>query len=180
MDVQIAPEEQPMIAAIQGAESPIIQALIQAFVDQLPRQVRVAGVIEDYPPETPDGECAPNLRNLRSGSLHALFQELGPCASSCALNAESVVAVCEEVNRDIAAGCDLVVLNKFAKLEAERSGLTAAFAASLEAGIPILTSVSPKFDAEWRRFAEPYFVILPPEPAAIARWWRAVSATVAA
>ena len=64
------------------------------------------------------------------------------------------------------------MLSKFGKLEAERSGLSAAFAAGVEARIPILTSVAPKFDAQWRTFASPLFEMLPPQMAAIEAWWR--------
>lgn len=41
-------------------------------------------------------------------------------------------------------GCDLVLLNRFAKLEAGREGLMFAFTA-VEAQVPALTSVSPAF-----------------------------------
>ena len=42
------------------------------------------------------------------------------------------------VRRDIAAGCDLVVLSKFGKLEAGGGGLRDAFGAAIEAGVPVL------------------------------------------
>jgi uncharacterized protein DUF2478 len=88
-----------------------------------------------------------------------------------------VVTACEAVRRDVLAGCDLLVLSKFGKLEAQRSGLLAAFVAGVEAQIPILTSVAPKFDAQWAAFAAPMFAVLPPERAAIERWWRSVAST---
>jgi hypothetical protein len=47
------------------------------------------------------------------------------------------------VRRDIAAGCELVVLSKFGKLEAAGEGLAPAFKAALDARLPLLTSVSP-------------------------------------
>lgn len=164
------------IAVVQGADSREIQALFEAFVGGLPSNVRVAGVIEEHP--TPaQAVCDPILHNLRNGRRHLLFQDLGPGSTSCGLNPESVVVACEEVCRDIDAGCDLVVLSKFAKLEAERTGLLAAFAAAMEARTPILTSVAPRFEAAWRRFAAPMFVVLPANPSAIDDWWRAISMT---
>jgi hypothetical protein len=83
-----------------------------------------------------------------------------------------VVAACETVQRDIEAGCDLVVLNKFGKIEAEGGGLAPAFAAAVNARLPVLTSVSPKLAEPWARFAAPLFVVLPPEERLIEAWWR--------
>jgi hypothetical protein len=80
------------------------------------------------------------------------------------------------VLRDIERGCDLVVLSKFGKVEAERSGLAPALARAMELGVPVLTSVAPKFSDAWDRFAAPYYVIVPPDLAAVEGWWRAVHA----
>jgi hypothetical protein len=163
------------IAVVQGADSRDIQALFNVFVAGLPAGVRVAGVVEEHLAEPGHVVCDPILRNLRNGRRHPLFQDLGPGSTSCGLDGGSVVAVCEEVLRDIAAGCDLVVLSKFARLEAERTGLIGAFASAIAARKPILTSVSPRYDETWSRFAAPLFVMLPPDLAAIERWWREVS-----
>jgi hypothetical protein len=171
-DRAVTMDVQP-IAVVQGAESPEIQALFEAFVARLPAAVRVAGVIEEHP--TPaQAICDPILHNLRSGRRHPLFQDLGPGSTSCGLDPESVVVACQEVVGDIEAGCDLVVLSKFGRLEAERTGLLGAFAAAIEARRPILTSVSPRFEDAWRRFAAPLFLQLPPDPSALDHWWAQV------
>lgn len=162
------------IAAIQGAESAVIQRLLAQFVASVRPLVRVAGVIEQVPGAA-DATGDPELCSLGDARRYPIFQDLGPNSTACALDADGVVTACEAVRRDVAAGCDLLVLSKFGKLEAQRSGLAAAFAAGVEAQTPILTSVAPKFDAEWAAFAAPMFVILPPEPAAIVRWWRSVA-----
>ncbi|MBV9586178.1 MAG: DUF2478 domain-containing protein, partial [Alphaproteobacteria bacterium] len=75
------------------------------------------------------------------------------------------------------AGCDLVLLNKFGKLEAAGNGLAGAFRAAIAAELPLLTSISPAHDPAWRRFADREFAILPPDAAAIDRWRRAILAT---
>ena len=58
-------------------------------------------------------------------------------------------------------GSRLVLLSEFGTLEAGGSGLAPAFIGAIEAGIPVLTSVSPAFHAARPRFAAPRFVILP-------------------
>lgn len=162
--------EQP-IAAVRGATTPQIQALFLEFAAWLGSQAKVAGVVE----ETPAGGEA-QLRSLPDGQVYRVFQELGSGSGACGLDAGSVVGACEAVRRQIAAGCDLVVLSKFGKLEADRTGLAEAFASGLTAGTPILTSVGAKYDAAWARFASPFYVLLPPELAALQAWWRRVQA----
>jgi Protein of unknown function (DUF2478) len=78
------------------------------------------------------------------------------------------------VQSDIAAGCDLVLLNKFGKLEIAGEGLVSAFRAAITAGLPLLTSVSPAHDDAWRRFVDREFAVLPADPAAIDLWRQAV------
>jgi hypothetical protein len=153
------------IAAVQGGTSAEIQRLLQAFVAELQPATRIAGVIE----EDPDGDG--RLRSLTDGRAFPIFQDLGSSSCACGLDAGSVASACEAVRRDVAAGCDLLVLSKFGKLEAERSGLAGAFTAAVETRTPILTSVGSKYDAPWRAFAAPLFVMLRPELAAVRQWW---------
>jgi len=160
------------IAVVQGASSAEIQALFWRFADSLRPRLRVAGVIEET---LPGGDA--RLRSLVDDRVYPVFQDLGPSSTACSLDSESLTLACEAVRRDIVAGCELVVLSKFGKLEAqEGAGLAAAFAAAVESQTPILTSVAPKFDAEWRAFAEPLFVMLPPTAAAIRGWWERAAA----
>jgi hypothetical protein len=153
----------------------VIQALLRNFVASVRPMVRVAGVLEEDPSTVDPAAGEAWLCSLSDARRYPIFQDLGPGSTACSLDADGVVTACEAVRRDIAAGCDLVVLSKFGKLEASRSGLAEAFAAAVAVRAPILTSVAPKFDAEWAAFAAPLFVILPPEEAAIRRWWNGVA-----
>ena len=81
---------------------------------------------------------------------------------------------------EIAQGCDLVVLNRFARLEAEGEGLCRAFTAAIRAGVPLLTSLSPPRTEGFERFAGTGFTILPPDAAAIDAWIEVVRPTVRA
>ncbi|MBU6269585.1 MAG: DUF2478 domain-containing protein [Sphingomonadales bacterium] len=160
------------IAVVQGAASAVIQRLLADFAARWNGRIRIAGLVEEAQQDACN--CAPGrLRSLVDGSLYPIFQDLGPGSVACALDAVSLVAACEAVRRDIAAGCDLVILSKFGKLEAEsRSGLLPAFADAIEAGIPILTAVAPKFDDRWQAFAAPLDVRIPATSDALDGWWQ--------
>jgi len=96
----------------------------------------------------------------------------------CHLDGIGAVAAAAAVQSDIAAGCDLVLLNKFGKLEIAGDGLASAFRAAITAGLPLLTSVSPAHNEAWRRFLGQVFAVLPADPAAIELWRHAVQTEI--
>ena len=98
----------------------------------------------------------------------------------CHLDGAGALSAAGAVRRDIAAGCELVLLNKFGKLEAAGEGLAGAFKAALESRIPLLTSVSPALEDAWKRFTGRPFVILPADPIEIDAWWQAARTTAPA
>lgn len=158
------------VAIVQRADGALIRQLLARFVGRWQGRVRIAGVLEDD--TDPDRTM---LRAIADGHRYPLYQDLGSGSTSCAIDAPGVVAAGEAVRQAVEAGCDIAVISKFGKLEAEnRSGLLGAFAAAVAAGVPVLTSVAPKFDAAWTRFADPLFMSLPAEDAAIEAWWAQV------
>ncbi len=159
------------IAVVQGAESAAIQVLLAEVCARWQPRLRIVGVIEDALGD--NCGCAPgHLRNLTGGRSFPIFQDLGPGSTGCSLDGASLVEAGEQVRRDIAGGCDLVMLSKFGKFEAENgSGLLPAFVAAIEAGVPALTSVAPKFMAAWHKFADPFYVVIPATLPAIEAWW---------
>jgi Protein of unknown function (DUF2478) len=163
------------IAAIQGAPNPVIQDALWRFARRwTDRGVAIAGLIEAIEPTAAPSRRAVNLKNLRSGETYPLFQDLGRLASACHLDGSGIVAACVAISGEIERGCDLVVLSKFGQLEALRTGLTDAFAMAVERDIPILTAVSPTYNAAWEAFSSPLGTILPADDVALDDWWRAL------
>lgn len=160
------------IATIEGAPGAVVQAILHDLVERWQRDARVAGALAtDH--GLADRACSAGyLRNIPDGHLFPIFQDLGPGSASCHIDAAGAASASEAVRRDIAAGCDLVVLSKFGKLETAGSGLAPAFAAAIAAGVPLLTSVSRSCLEPWRRLAGPQAIALPPEPEQIDAWWR--------
>lgn len=158
------------IAVVQGAASAVVQHLLADFATRWKDRVRIVGLVEE--PQGVPG-CAPGyLRSLVDGRRYPIFQDLGTGSEACSLDPVSLVDACERLRTDVADGCDLVIISKFGKLEAEsRSGLLAAFADAIEAGIPILTAVAPKFNDRWEAFAAPMYVRIAADADAIETWW---------
>lgn len=151
------------IAIVQGADSATVQGLFADCARRWSTHAHVVGVIE---------EARGELCTIGGAGRYSLFQELGADAIGCGLDATGVVQACADICRVIELGCDIVILSKFGRLEAEdRTGLLSAFGAAIEADIPILTAVAPRYADAWARFADPLFAVLPPEAAALDRWW---------
>ena len=162
------------IAVVQGVPSAQVQRLFQTLVERWQPSVRLAGVIaEDH--GLADRACSAGfLRRLGNDERFPIFQDLGSGAQACHLAGDGAVDAAAAVRRDIASGCDLVVLSKFGKLEAEGGGLRDAFGAAIEAEVPVLTSVSAKFVTAWQHFATPLFVVVPDDVDRIEAWWQSV------
>jgi hypothetical protein len=162
------------IAVVQGMPSAQVQELFRTLVDRWQPSTRLAGAIaEDH--GLADRACSAGfLRSLGSGERFPIFQDLRPGSKTCHLAGAGALAAADAVRRDIAAGCDLVLLNKFGKLEADGGGLRDAFGAAIEVGVPVLTSVSAALAAAWQSFAARLFVIVPADADRIDAWWQAV------
>jgi hypothetical protein len=153
--------------------------MFRALVGRWQPAARIVGVVaEDH--GLPDRKCrAGYLRSIVSGTRYPIFADLGPASRACHLEGEGAFAAAAEVEKDIVAGCDLVLLSKFGKLEAAGDGLAKAFTAALGADVPVLTSVSRAFETAWSAFA-PRFDTLPAEAARIETWWHSVRGAASA
>jgi nucleoside-triphosphatase THEP1 len=161
----------PRIAAVIGADSQYIQTLFATTVaDWRATGVKVVGVIAETH-NLADRSCGAGfLRDIATGKPFSIYLETAPSNTSCHLDADGVNAASASLLLQVQTG-DLVVLSKFGKLEAMRSGLTGAFEAAIAAGKPLLTTVSEKHRDAWRAFA-PDATFLPADKTALQAWWR--------
>jgi hypothetical protein len=166
--------EHAKIAVVTGASNATVQDLFQSLADRWSRSARVAGVLAEHHGLADRACSAGFLRGILTGERFPIFQDLGPGSTACHLDGSAMLSATDAVQRDIAAGCDLVILSKYGKLEAANSGLADAFRAAIEAEVPILTSLSPAHETAWKMFATPLFVTLRPDPGEIDAWWQSV------
>jgi nucleoside-triphosphatase THEP1 len=158
------------LAALMGNDGVMIQALLAEVVaDWRAAGARIAGVMAESH-GLPDRVCGAGiLRDIATGKPHSIYIDTPPSSSSCHLDAAGVGDACAAVVGQIPT-CDLVVLNKFGKLEAMGEGLAPAFSAAIAAGKPVLTTVSGKHVNAWHELA-PDTVILTADRAALQKWW---------
>ncbi len=161
------------IAAVVRSDDETAQTLIAAAVAEWRAAgARVVGVIAE-PHGLPERTCrAGSLRDIASGKSWQIYLETAPSHTTCHLDADGVQAASRGIIGQIAES-DLVVISKFGKLEAGRGGLVPALAAAIEAGKPVLTTVSERYRDAWHAFA-PDATEVAADPAAIRTWWRGV------
>ncbi len=161
------------IAALQGAPSAEIQRLLGEFAGKLARSgVSVGGVVEISEPSAV-GACGRLvLRDLSTGELFPISQNLGPGSQACNLDSQGLTLACVAVEQALARGVDLVIVSKFGKQEAARSGLYDAFRAAVSSRTPMLTAVSPAIAEAWGAFSGSLSQYLPADLEAVESWWK--------
>ncbi len=170
----------PRVVAIQGASRHLIQALLSQLASTWRASgLRIAGTVEEFVYEPGSGRETVVLRDLKTGARFRIKQDLGPGSVSCALDAAGLASACAAIETVIEEGCDLAIISKFGKQEAERAGLAGAFHAAIAAGVPIVTSVAPPLTEAWNAFANPLTMFAGPDFEAIENWRRKLTQATA-
>jgi nucleoside-triphosphatase THEP1 len=163
------------IAAVVGGDGAKIQALLaEMAAEWRARGARIVGVIAEAH-GLPDRTCGAGfLRDIASGEAHTIYLDVAPSNTSCHLDTAGVVGAGAAIINQVATS-DLVILNKFGKLEAMGSGLAGVFAAAIASGKPLLTTVSEKQRGAWCAYA-PGAIFLTADKSVLEDWWRAMRA----
>ena len=167
------------LGAIMADRSATSQPLLAQVVAQWGGRLRIAGVIEEPPANGQD--CSPGtLVSIGDGARFPLGQDLGCEAEGCTLDSGALVSAAAWMEQRLSQPCDLLILSKFGKMEAEAgSGLLSCLLAALDRGVPVLLTISPRFVEAWAEFAGPYAQTLPPDMAAVEQWLAAITPPVA-
>ena len=161
------------VAAIVGADTAAIQSLLlEAVARWRAAGLAICGMIEERE-GTVEGRCSCGvLHNLATGARFPMYLDEPPAHTSCHLDEIGVTAAGESVLDQIAEA-DVVVLSKFGKAEAVGSGLFCVFEAAGALRKPVITSVAPKHDYQWRRFA-PHARTIAARRDEIDGWWQSI------
>ena len=172
------------LAAVTLAPHDDAAALLRPLVERWRSEgVNVAGLLSpmaDAADDTPQRSCGSlTLQDLITLDIFDLSQDLGAGASGCTLDASQLTRAAAGLRHALSTPQrpDLIVLNKFGKLEAQGDGLHGEILAAVEAGVPVLTTVKPECVDAWTAFVGDFGCMLPAEPAAILGWASDIGAT---
>lgn len=130
---------------------------------------RVVGLVQAR------NDCRISATLLPTWETIELSKALGHHSRACTLDTDCLARAAVHVQNGIAAGTDLVVINRFGKLEAEGNGLLDELAQAVAADTPVVIAVSLHRFEDWLRFTCGMSVKLACSSGSLHRWWNAVS-----
>jgi len=138
--------------------------------DLAARGLRCCGTVQINTERDGDGPCDMDVRVLPDGPVLRISQDLGPQSRGCRLDLGGLETAVALVATRLAAGADLMIINKFGKHEAEGRGFRDVIAEALAMEVPVLIGLNALNHAAFETFSDGLAVRLPPEPAALAAW----------
>jgi nucleoside-triphosphatase THEP1 len=120
--------------------------------------LRLGGVIEKpVGPAAPGRRCDMVLTDLASGQTVKISEDRGALARGCRLDLDALARTCALVLSSL-PHCDLVLLNKFGKTEAESGGFRCIISDALGLETPVIIGVPRRNLEAWRAFAGDFAV----------------------
>ena len=154
-------------APLRGETNRLLSGVAQAA---MARRLRVCGTEQINRDRHEGHHCDMDVHVLPGGPTLRISQSLGPQARGCRLNPETLEEAVEITRQRMATGCDLLIVNKFGKHEAEGRGFRALIAEALALDIPVLVGVHALNRAAVLAFSEGMAEACAPEDAALAAW----------
>ena len=148
-------------------------ALVLDLVDRLRATgARAAGLVQEFGADEDDIF----VRDLDTGETVPIMQNLGPEAEGCRVDPRGVAAAAGLLVRARQARPDLLVVNRFGRLESEGGGLLQEIGAAVADGDALLICVPLRYREAWNAFAGGLDVQLSPTREALEAWWASVRA----
>ncbi len=113
--------------------------------------------------------------DLQTGVRTKILQDLGAGSQGCRVDPAALAGIGHLVTASLAHGPELVVINRFGKLESEGKGLRDEVAAAALSGIPTLVCVSTRYLDAWREFADDLSQEISCSPEALQAWWQSIA-----
>ena len=159
------------LVAIVYANEAYPQSTFERIVENCRgRGVRLAGVLQHPVCSDTTGHCDVALEELTTGLRTDLFEDRGPGASGCRLDVAALAEVNAQVARSLDNDPELLILNKFGKVEAEGRGLLDLVATAVDRSIPVVIGVPIRNLEAWRNFAGGMSVEFSSDPFEIMDW----------
>jgi hypothetical protein len=127
---------------------------------------RVVGLIQT---RLSDGGAAVSV--LPTGETIPLAPKLGTPSDSSHIGPCDLGTAAARIDSLIEAGADLVIINRFGKLEAEGTGLVDEIARALALDIPVVVAVPEHRFLEWLSFCHGMGIKLPCRDGSLRNWW---------
>ena len=169
-------EDSPVLGYMRTEKNDGSEPLLDLFAQTLLAQGWKVGGLVQHTSTAPNGTALMELVDIRTGNRFTISQPLGPDSSGCCLDSGGLCEASAVLRREIDAKVDLLIVNKFAVAEAEGHGLLQELFLAVEQGLPVLTSVASRYQADWDRLLGECGQPLPAGLDQLDQWWREMSA----
>jgi len=173
---ELSAEPISRLAAIVFDRDEAPDAPLIAFVDAAARRgARVAGLVQERADDDLCGLHDVRVRDLMSGETLPIMQDLGAGATGCRVDPSAIALAARLLDRARATDPDLLVVNRFGRLESEGGGMLAEIGRAFTEGLALIVCVPRRYRDAWNEFAAELDAQLPPSREAIDAWWRAIA-----
>ncbi len=160
------------LAFIHAVQPGAVDDTLRAVASSLKCAGRwLAGVVQQPTGAAGGHPCDGDLIDLFTGRRSPIHQALGSGSTGCRLDANALETMVAAVERGMAVQRpELLIVNRFGKIEAAGRGFRPVIAQALDLEIPVLVGINdlnrPAFDA----FASGIALELPDRPSAVLKW----------
>lgn len=146
--------EKPLaIGAIVHESAEAADEQLQPFIQYLQEQGKIVLGVVQAPEEVSFAyRSKMGIINLNNGEFTSIAQDLGEHNTSCCLDSEAVSNASHILKHAREQKPDLIVVNRFGKLEAEGEGFADEMLEIMSLGLPMITVVATRFLDPWREF----------------------------
>ena len=149
---------------------------LSAFVSGLTaRGLRIGGLLQEHGEGADGSRHDVGIFNIETGERLAVMQDLGAEATGCRVDPAAIAVAARQLGDAIEGRPQLVVANRFGRLESEGGGMIAEIGAAVSEGVPLIVCVPRRFLDAWNSFAGGLDAQLPPRREAIEAWWATVA-----
>jgi hypothetical protein len=174
--MSIEPQPPKLLAAVVFENGDEANRIVTNFALGLGASgVRLGGFVQ-LSEDTQNCGCKDTyVLDLRTGEKTKILQDLGAGSTGCRVDPAALAGIGHLVTESLAHTPQLLIINRFGRLESEGKGLRDEIASSALANIPTLVCVSMRYLEAWREFATDLGEELNCTPEALHEWWHVVA-----
>jgi nucleoside-triphosphatase THEP1 len=149
----VAPTPYPILAIVYSdglAADRIISDLGYKIRDA---GIAVAGIVQHNKFIRDRTRCDMEVEELASGIVLQISEDRGKEARGCRMDRGALLEAAGLLSSSLESEPDLLIINKFGKLEAEGRGLRETLSDAVQLGVPIVVGVPYRNIEQWRGFA---------------------------
>lgn len=149
----VAPAPYPILAIVYSdglAADRVISDLGYQIRDA---GIAVAGIVQHNKFIRDRTRCDMEVEELASGIVLQISEDRGNEARGCRLDRGVLLEAARLLSSSLESEPDLLIINKFGKLEAEGRGLRETLSDAVQLGVPIVVGVPYRNIEQWRGFS---------------------------